>query len=262
MTQTFYTHDNGGRPFKVEVTENNIKVYKRDKDEYKSRSILNIKTEKVFIGNSPLNKMTEFSGGHGEEFDGNSFLLKMGKNKYMFIGHSIFTFKSLSEITEYVSPVGNNDVPYPYAIDDNNNYYLMIESVVVRSWGSSNRPRAAEVVTKVPRNEEDPYYFYYDRKLITEDLGSVPPTQPVIKHFQGIDEFYIDDDQYTLRYHPFPGKYYTDLRKRIGKNLYVVKTGGKKHKLTKEKYVKLMKDFGKKMGFRPMRSIKVVQKRS
>ena len=39
----------------------------------------------VFIGKSPVNAMTTFSGGHGPRFDGNSVLLKR-ENDYVFVG--------------------------------------------------------------------------------------------------------------------------------------------------------------------------------
>ena len=36
--------------------------------------------------------MTKFSGGHGKEFDGNSILLKIKKDRYVFIGNTIYEF--------------------------------------------------------------------------------------------------------------------------------------------------------------------------
>ena len=71
--------------------------------------------------------MTKFSLGYGEKFDGNSILLKLSKNKYVYIGSLIYSFNAYNEITTFISPVGNNDVPYPYAIDEKNNYYLLSE---------------------------------------------------------------------------------------------------------------------------------------
>lgn len=73
---------------------------------------------KIFIGKSVTNKMTSFSGGHGEKWDGNSILLRIGNTdefRYVYIGTEIFEFVTEEEITAYVSSVGNNCVPYPYA---------------------------------------------------------------------------------------------------------------------------------------------------
>ena len=65
--------------------------------------------------------MTEYSGGYGDEFDGNSILVHISENKYVYIGSSIYSFESQAKIIRYISPVGNSDVPYPYAIDEKEN---------------------------------------------------------------------------------------------------------------------------------------------
>jgi hypothetical protein len=51
----------------------------------------------------------------------------MGKN-YTFIGGGVTSFITQALIVKYESPIGNNDVPYPYAID-----YLMIEGIMIQS---------------------------------------------------------------------------------------------------------------------------------
>lgn len=72
----------------------------------------------IFIGTSPYNMMTDFSGGHGDKFDGNSLLLRIGnleEHRYLSISGNIYEFYTDEKITKYVSSVGNNCVPYPYA---------------------------------------------------------------------------------------------------------------------------------------------------
>lgn len=243
--QYFYTHDNGGRPFKVKLN-GDVVVYKHDAnwevDKYETEPLFTFEPERVFIGRSPFNEMTEFSGGYGPDFDGNSILLKVGDNRYIFIGKSIIEFDTLAEITEFVSPVGNNDVPYPFAIDSHGNYYLMIEDVIIKE--------APEGI--------DPYQLYYNRNLITADIGRVPPQQPVLENF-GITEFYNGDDQYTLRYTPFPTEYYDRIVPELGRELYLVK-GGEKKLLTKNDYVKLIEDFGKILKAQPLHTT-ILQKR-
>ena len=122
----YFIHDNGGRPFKVHINKN-INVYKYlDMDDYSKKPVLFIKDFiNFFIGKSPLNSITEFSGGFGKDFDGNTILVHTKEDEYIYIGESIFKFYSFSPIIDYVSPVGNNDVPYPYAIDKEGNYYKM-----------------------------------------------------------------------------------------------------------------------------------------
>lgn len=247
-TKTYYTHDNGGRPFKVEINGDNIKISKANYHSYDNwdyeGSFLEYNAEEVFIGKSPKNKMTEFSGGHGSNFDGNSILLKMSDDKYIYIGESIFSFKPLGKIVQYMSPVGNSDVPYPYAIDEERNFYLMIEGVIVKG---------------VPLGEE-PYDYYYKYHRITKDLAYQTPKPPVVENFWDIVEYHVDDDQYTFTYHPNPEEDYDDALRRLGSKMYIVKTDGIKYELTKEMYVELMKEYGDMMGFQLLET-ELIQKR-
>ena len=51
--------------------------------------------------------------------------------RYIFVGDSIFSFESEAEICKFSSPVGNNDVPYPWAADVDGRCYLVIENTVL-----------------------------------------------------------------------------------------------------------------------------------
>jgi glutaredoxin-related protein len=263
---TYYIHDNGGRPFKVVVKYNQAKIYRQnynvlDDNDYDDNRdqvaswetfpILIFEFREVFIGKSPAIKMTKFSGGIGEEFDGNSILLYLGDNLYVCVGGmEIFSFRSLSKITEFVSPVGNSDVPYPYAIDDHGNYYLLIEDVVIK-----NNPSITHQMNDYTLNDDDPYSYYYDYHLITSDMSRIPPQLPKLPYFLDIESYYIGQDRYTLRYKPFPEKEYDRLVKSFGNNMYIVtKYGKKKIKLDKAKYVELMKSFGLAQSFEPIMS--------
>jgi hypothetical protein len=145
----YFTHDNGGRPYLVYVNKTNktISVY-RVKPYTFTKPVKGIGTmavawmyidcvgtwkyRDIFIGHSPKNKMTEFSGGYGRKFYGNSILIEISHLEYVWIGNYIHEFKSKSTIKKFVSPVGNNDVPYPYATDQNGDHYLMICDRIVK----------------------------------------------------------------------------------------------------------------------------------
>lgn len=76
----------------------------------------------IFIGKSKSNDMTNFSGGHGKKWNGNSILLRIGnlnEFRYLHIGICVFEFLTSEIIKTYVSSVGNNCVPYPYAESEN-----------------------------------------------------------------------------------------------------------------------------------------------
>ena len=152
---TYLIHDNGGRPFKVEIVNNKtVKIYKQmDDASYDKKPIQIFKTDKLFIGKSPKNEMTEFSAGHGPKFDGNTILLRATNNEYIFIGSEIFKFKTHAPIMEYTSPVGNNDVPYPHAVDEAGNYYLLVENIILQ--------HDDKMMDKM-QTYDDPYLYYYD----------------------------------------------------------------------------------------------------
>lgn len=129
------TVDNGSIGFLVFVDELNkfVYVYARTTDvipkdyDYNSFLLFNNIVGKyehlqIFIGASSLNEMTEFSGGHGDNWDGNTILLRIGTSdeyRYLYIGSNIIEFVTDEIITNYISSVGNNEVAYPYAESDN-----------------------------------------------------------------------------------------------------------------------------------------------
>lgn len=141
--ESYITHDNGGRPFEVKVfSEGAIGVYHHDEGEaeiWRHRS-----PQHIFLGEDP----------HSESKDkdiGNSVLVKIDKNNYVFIGSEIFSFKTTDEIKTFVSPIGNSDVPYPYAIGTKF-VYLLIENVFF------------------PVEQFEPYNLHYGHKPQTTKL--------------------------------------------------------------------------------------------
>lgn len=244
--KTYFTHANGGRPYCVYISPkgNAVDIYKVSMDNYDEDEdgkvetytdlVKSLKAKKVFVGKSPLNEMTQHSGGYGVSFDGNSILVKITPTQYVFIGHQIKSFKTKKEIIKYVSPVGNSDVPYPFGIDAEGRFYLMIE----------------DAVTKVPKKmQEDPYFDYYYNivQKIGQDLG--------------VEAFYIKGEKYGMNTKPNPSASYDDLVKRIGSPLSIKFKGEKsKRVLSKGEYVKLLQGYNEKIGLTPMLDVKVIDR--
>jgi len=146
-SRIYWIHDNGGRPFVVFVGKTFTWVYgvpkmgyvlDEDQDEEEEDRLWQyqdligkFKPKKVFVGKSVRNRMTEFSGGFGEQFDGNSILLHIENLMYVFVGSRIYSFEALHPIVEHRSPVGNNDVPYPYAIDGAGVHYFLLDCALM-----------------------------------------------------------------------------------------------------------------------------------
>ena len=232
---TYYIHDNRRRPYKIIIDKKQVKIYKKKEnkkediyeDKYEDKEFKIYKPIKIFIGKSPKNRMTIFSGGIGKSFDGNSILLQLTKYSYLYIGSEFYTFRTDSEIIDYVSPVGNNDVPYPYAIDSNNYYYLMLEKIKI----------------KVPENYDDCYTYYYQAQLMTQDLGF--NKKPIF--YSGILDFLINNESYTLRWSSDSNKDYKRIQKDIGKNISIKLDDGKIIKLTEKSYKQIMDKFNEKL---------------
>lgn len=267
----YFIHDNGARPYKVIIEKQTsqqtngertlqrciiVKIYKQildldNYDEYETKPIIVYYPEAIFIGNSPMNEMTQFSGGYGQEFDGNTILLQTGDNIYTYIGPEIYSFKTDGKIINYISPVGNNDIAYPYAVDEYNNYYLLIEGVIIKNNSK---------IKKQMENYNDPYIYYYDYRAITPDMGVKPIRQQINGRNWTIERFYIGTNIYTLTYNPFPEKEYDRLLSVFKKPMYI-EINQKKFKLTKPMFVKLIKNYGLLQSFEPIKNKYTYQQR-
>jgi hypothetical protein len=108
----YLTHDNYGRPFRV-IANHDIKIQK-----------LNCKTHEY----EPLITYKKYKGywkGYDKECPGNTILINLDNKNYVYVGGmSIRKFKPFNKIIDYFSFVGNNDVPYPFAIDKDYIYYV------------------------------------------------------------------------------------------------------------------------------------------
>lgn len=236
----YKTHDNGGRPYKCVIYKNNnIEVYcqinnNSDKITYDKKATYKFKTKNIFIGKSPFNKMTEFSGGYGAKFDGNSILLNIDDNKYIFIGDKVWSFVPKGKIVEFISPVGNNDVPYPWAVDEYKNIYLFTFNVIIMY-----RKDVYERLKKY----DDPNDYYLDYELITADLG-VKNSTPKID--MDIKSWFIGKHPYTLTYSSK-----NDINKHTDK-MYIVDSNGNKKHITKNDLIAIINKFGNLQSFRPL----------
>lgn len=140
MVKHYEIHDNGGRPFRVDIQGNDVAVWKNMNEfdfvdgkfktiEHPPKQILEFHTNKVFIGKkSPKGG---YDGLTPKEADGNSILLQTG-DKYVYIGSEIYQFSPIKNdiIEKYYSDIGNSDVAYPYAVGKTH-VYIMLDKVAV-----------------------------------------------------------------------------------------------------------------------------------
>jgi len=107
--ECYYTHNNGGRPFKVYVGEATAYIYRNTIEAQLIKRYIDI--EQVFLGTNVGMNI------------GNTILLKLGSNKYVYVGEQVVEFEIEDEITEFHSYIGANDVPYPVAVGTTNIYF-------------------------------------------------------------------------------------------------------------------------------------------
>jgi hypothetical protein len=260
-TKVYETHHNYSRPFKVAITgERGVAIYRArapagawDPDPCQA-----LKPLEIFVGKSPNNAMTAFSGGAGPCFDGNTILLHIssseGRFEYIHVGRKIIAFYTTHKIVQFLSPVGNNDFAYPFAVDSAGQTYLLGEGVVLASWcmgtgagtdtknsGSAPTWGAADV-----GRCEDPYEFFYAAWRLCGDDWEKPPARA----FQGISGCVVNGKSRSLCYSPMPGEAFDRLTKgRHGAKKLVLQRGDSSQELNKTEYCRLIEAFGADRGF-------------
>jgi hypothetical protein len=142
--KVYKIHDNGGRPFFVEIHGNRVSVSK-NMDTFKvvdgefidipapAKPLFTKTVDEIFIGKkSPTGG---YDGLTPSEAEGNSILLKIG-SKYLYIGDEIYEFVPMEgdTIVSYYSNIGNNDVPYPYAVGKTHVYIMLDKKAVEKSY--------------------------------------------------------------------------------------------------------------------------------
>ena len=86
-------------------------------------------------------------------------------------------FAADSEITFYHSPIGNSDVPYPYAVDVDENYYLMIDCIMI--------------MANEQLRSQDPYLCYYgDTVMETRPFNNVQILQKRLDYYCSQIDFF------------------------------------------------------------------------
>lgn len=187
-TNKIYIHDNGGRPYCVCESEKDgrktidvYEAYQCDEkvyDEFKYVLIMTCYYENIFYGKDPVydREKSEYVCTYNEENTGNTVLIHLKDNEYIYICRDIKYFKSISLIKRYVSPVGNNDVPYPYAIDIDNNYYMLENDSIITEYNTENQEMRSEKQQKFYQwkkdNETLNIYDYEDYEEDCNYLGN------------------------------------------------------------------------------------------
>ena len=103
----------------VVIIAANVYVYKYEKFKFDT-PFLSFQAKNVFIGESKVCQLTEFSGASDKiDFDGNTLLLECENNEHVyFFGLENFQFKTDDKIIDYISLMGNKMFSYTSAVGE------------------------------------------------------------------------------------------------------------------------------------------------
>lgn len=146
-TKSYFIHNNGGRPYRVDVSGKTVEIYKGeyrklgDSDEMDyTKLIKTVRVKEVHVG--------KYQGSFGL---GNSLLLDLG-GKYIHIGYSIYEFTMEDTFEAYYSLIGNSDVPYPVLLGSKYVYFMLDYKYI---------PRDIFKAKMTAKDWEDSYQYYY-----------------------------------------------------------------------------------------------------
>jgi hypothetical protein len=142
-------HDNGARPFLVTFDDKTIIVKEiYGENNCKWKPILKFKDyKKIFVG-----KDIRFNNADNNyPFDGNTILINLVDNKYIYIGYEIYEFEINDTIVDYISPLYGSDVAYPFAIGTTYTYLLSEKKYVSND---------------IVKTKQDPYVDYYNHNKL------------------------------------------------------------------------------------------------
>lgn len=155
-SKTYMIHDNGNTPWKVVVDGLSVSIYKGEKNDdgeylnYDER-VMKLHVKQVYPGSE-----FGFTGGDAalkEDWDnGNTVLLHLGGQKYIYVGGEIYEFTIDGSVEAYYSKIGPNDVPYAALVGTKNVYFLLERAYVVRDLFPATMPEAEWA---------DAYWYYY-----------------------------------------------------------------------------------------------------
>ena len=121
----FIMHYNYENKYLVVIIDSIVYVYGKKICKF-DPPLFSFQAKNIFIGISKVCPLTEFSGANNShDYDGNTLLLEFEDNEYAHIsGLEIFKFKTDDKIIDYISLIGNNMIPFTFAVGEKYTYFL------------------------------------------------------------------------------------------------------------------------------------------
>ena len=141
------------------VIDCDVYVYKYEKCNF-DQPFLSFQAKKVFIGQPKVCEMTQFSEAEvKEEFFGYTFLLRCENNENVYVsGLENFKFKTDHKIIDYVSLMGNNMIPYTFAVGEKYTNFLSSHYKFIQ-----NEKIEDGTLLNASINSLDPYDYHVEK---------------------------------------------------------------------------------------------------
>lgn len=177
---SYITHDNGSRPFMVvhNTKKNKVIIYKHmflgDNERIFKKLYGKKKSYDIIVAKYDVKRVMPGIEAN-DKYNGNSVLLDLGDNRYVFIGGSVYEFSVSDTIQQYNSLMGNSNVHYPVAIGCTYAYF-MLDQVFIK-------------LTEFPENCDYPdlYSYFYGHK------GEPYNKRMVGDRFLGYEDIHLRD---------------------------------------------------------------------
>ena len=159
----YYIHNNGGRRFRVEVSGKTVKIYHGSPEKLPDGTIdydtmeyndlvKKLTVKEIYVGQSPCIPAADACGAFAK---GNTLLLHVSHNTYMYVGETIYEFTMDDKVDKYYSLIGNNDAPYPVLLGTKNVYFMLDHEMM---------PREAFKANMTEAEWADAYQYYFGFK--------------------------------------------------------------------------------------------------
>ena len=204
--KSFLIHDNWKNPFHVFISDEGILIQKSvfiNEDENSEciwEDCLVIDSfEKLFIG---------YDESDVEKTLGNTILVQTKGLNYIWIGSNIIQFEAKSTIIDFHSPIGEDDNPYPWAVDKDYRVYLGYKDLIL-----CNKQQIDAfndyVISEIPYHkaiENNEFIIEGELKLIPHDHHKNIYMNDKIYHkccqFPNIERRKMELQNFPLKRHP------------------------------------------------------------
>lgn len=177
--KSYHILDNGTDQFRVEINGKSVEIYNAvivgedwgDVD-YKEL-VKKLTVEGIYPGKVPTDEeMNDPARWYEDGDEGNSVVLHVKGNTYMFVGKGIYQFTMEDDVDAFYSYVGSNQVPYPVLLGSKYVYFMLDHTYV---------PRSLFPETMNKKEWADGYSYYYGMKSIKTG-ESLPKRKKQIKN--------------------------------------------------------------------------------